>query len=307
MIVTSLGLSIKHRALLWKVASYACFAVMAALIRFLATFQDDPLPPVELAFFEFLFGGACLLLLRGITWRNMPSPFSIPWTKLIVIRSFIATAGITLWCVALKYAPLPMLSVFKLLGPVITVVAAHVFLKETYHPGRFWALILGLLGTALLFWHQFQYVLQPWNPTASIWSRAWVPFAALLLLSCSHLFAKKILKTFSPWETTFGLLWWGTLFLLLPTCWVWVTPMVQHLPWLGALGLCSGLAYICLHQALQLADLSYLMPLSIVRFAFGTFLGYCCFGETLPPLLVAAVGGVVWITVGLLRHEKPEP
>jgi drug/metabolite transporter (DMT)-like permease len=296
----------KKQALAWKVLSYACFAVIAALIRHLSTLSDAPLPPFELAFFELAFGAILLGALgwaaseRGAPWRR-----PIPHTPLALGRALFASIGIGLWCVSLKYIPLPTLSLFKLLSPLLTVFAARVFLKETLNYGRLMALGLCLGGTCLLFFQHFQTV---WKDVFYGLDNGWgalIPLLALGALSASHLMAKQLLRQVdSSLDATLSLLCWGSLFLLVPTVLTGVLPTWNHLPWLGLLGLLSGTAYYALNCALQLADISYLMPLSIVRFVFGSLLGYLCFGEVLQPVLAVAVGGLVLLTIGFLRYEE---
>ncbi|MGL5720413.1 MAG: DMT family transporter [Alphaproteobacteria bacterium] len=290
----------KKQALGWKVLSYACFAGIAALIRHLSTHGEDPLSPFELAFFELCFG-AIFLGVAGFS--SLKSARFILSSPLALTRAFFASIGIGLWCVSLKYIPFATLSVFKLLSPLLTVFAAHLFLKEHLKNGRLIALGLCLAGTCLLFFKHFQTV---WSGNSFDLSYGWytfVPLIALGALSASHLMAKQVLKQVESWAATLSMLVWGSLFLSIPTVLLGTFPTWNQLPWLGFLGLLSGFAYYALNRALQLADISYLMPLSIVRFVFGSLLGYVCFGETVSPVLVLAVGGIMLMTVWFLRYE----
>lgn len=301
MVSVLLQSSQKKQALGWKMLSYACFAGIAALVRYLSTHGENPLSPFELAFFELCFG-AIFLAVAGYSSLKLDT-WSIPSSPFALARAFFASVGIGLWCVSLKHIPLSTLSVFKLLSPLLTVFAAHLFLKEHLKNGRLIALGFCLVGTCLLFFKHFQTI---WRENSFELSYGWYTFAPLIALgalSASHLIAKQVLKQAGSWDATLSMLIWGSLFLSVPTVLLGSLPTWDQLPWLGFLGLLSGVAYYALNRALQLADISYLMPLSIVRFIFGALLGYACFGETVPPVLVLAVGGIMLMTVWCLRYE----
>ncbi|MGL5784292.1 MAG: DMT family transporter [Alphaproteobacteria bacterium] len=290
----------KKQALGWKVLSYACFAGIAALVRHLSTFGEDPLSPFELAFFELFLGA---IFLGAVGFSSLKSARPIFSSPLALTRAFFASIGIGLWCVSLKYIPLATLSVFKLLSPLLTVFAAHLFLKEPVKRKRFTAFGLCLAGICLLFYQHFQAV---WNENffgLTHRGYAFIPLLALGALSASHLMAKQVLKQVESWDATFSMLVWGSLFLSIPTVLMGTFPTGDQLPWLVFLGLLSGLAYYALNRALELADITYLMPLSIVRFVFGALLGYVSFDETVSPILILAVGGMMLMTVWFLRYE----
>lgn len=287
------------QAALWKVLSCTCFAVISGLVHVLTRFPEK-LPPCEIAFFQT--GLAALFLWLFWFWRS-PEKISLALEQsyLAYARAFCLAAGTTLWFTALKYLPLADIAAFKLLSPLIVILGACLFLKERLSPQRL--LVLGgcLVGAGFLFQKEFAKGWQGDTHTAS-WA-IFLPLLALLAFATSSLLAKRLLKKDSPQKVTFSLLILTTPLLGLFSSLDWVTPSASHFFLLFLMGILSSVAYYTFNKALELADLTYLMPFGLTRFIVSTFISCVIFGESLSiPLLGGAII-IVWLSFWLLRSE----
>lgn len=287
------------QAALWKVLSCSCFAVISGLVHTLARFSEK-LPPCEIAFFQTGLA-AFFLWLFWFGRLSKVNSLTLHQPLLAFARACCLAIGVSLWFTALKYLPLADIAAFKLLSPLIVMVSARLFLKEPLSVSRLFALGGCLIGAAILFQKEFS---KGWQGDAHGASWAiFLPFVALVAYAASTLLAKRLLKKDNPQKVTFSLLILATPLLGLFASFEWITPSLSHLPFLGAMGFLSGIAYYSLNKALEYADITYLMPFGLTRFVVSTLLAYIVFGETLGlPVLSGAVL-IVLTSFWLLRTE----
>lgn len=104
---------------------------------------------VMLSGWQFLFGGAVMILLGFAAGGRITQNGGIKGILMIIYLAFISAAAYTIWGILLKYNPVSKLSVIGLMNPVFGVLLSAVFLgeaAEAFSRKNLFALILVCVG-----------------------------------------------------------------------------------------------------------------------------------------------------------------
>ena len=104
---------------------------------------------VMLSGWQFLFGGAVMILLGFAAGGRITQNGGINVILMIIYLAFISAAAYTIWGILLKHNPVSKLSVIGLMNPVFGVLLSAVFLgeaAEAFSRKNLFALILVCVG-----------------------------------------------------------------------------------------------------------------------------------------------------------------
>ncbi|PCH56769.1 MAG: hypothetical protein COC15_02640 [Legionellales bacterium] len=260
---------------LWKEASFMCFACIYGIMRYLGGGSsidiDIALGAASMVFFQNLFGTTVMLiptikigLVKSLHTNNF---------RLQVARAITAVLGILLWALAMKYMPVIQVVALRFSGLIFTVIGAKLFLKEQIDLHRGIAICCCILGTGIItridnvFCSTFELV-------------TLLPIASAVCTTASKIFAKKLINAGDTPQTMTTYI----LLLMVPISFAialfdWQTPSLVHLPWLALMGLFGAGAHFCFSHAYKLADVTFLMPFKFSKLIFGTAISYFIFVE----------------------------
>jgi drug/metabolite transporter (DMT)-like permease len=286
---------------LWKILACGCFALINGLVRALASSQGPglaltPLPPQMLMFFQNLFGSLILWpLLSGRIFD-----FKTTYKALHALRIMTAVLGVYLWYSALQYLPIAEAVALSFLGPIFTVVAARLFLKEQFTPYKIYAVLISMLGAFLIA-----------RPDRGLFQAAKFSWAYALPLGSALLWAANTLitrKLAALGEGASRLALYLLLFMtpmsFLSCVGAWTTPELNHWPFLMGLGALAALAHYALGRAYTIAEVGFLMPFGFSKFFLSAFIGYILFAEK-PATWSLWLGTlIIFSSICLLTHEK---
>ncbi|MGE3319361.1 MAG: DMT family transporter [Candidatus Berkiella sp.] len=281
----------------WKIAGFACYAGLNAIARYLSggasTQLESPLPVPVIVFCQDWV--ALLLLLPFIVKRAQVSlrPAHLPLHLFRVICSAVA---IIAWYYTLQFMPLAQAVALSIVGPLMGVFGARLFLQERFGWVR-WAIILMSLSGAC-------FVVKPGNAFISNKSNM---TGLLCLITASLFFAMAKLATRRLavlGESATALTSYLFIFIvpvsLIPALLHWITPEAFHWPWLLLAGVLTAMAIYCVSNALVHAQVSFLAPFDICQFIMNALIGYVAFMELPAPwsiwLILAFLGFSVTFT-----------
>ncbi|WP_298567789.1 DMT family transporter [uncultured Aliiroseovarius sp.] len=185
-----------------------------------------------------------------------------------ILRVALAAGGVQLWTLGLAHVPIWQAIALILLSPFFVTLGAGLVLRETVSIHRWGAVILGIIGGAV--------ILEPWSDRFEL--VALLPVGAAALWAASSVVTKFLTRADGPETVTIYLLVLlspinaalalGTGFTL-PTGAIWLV--------VGA-GLLTALAQHVLVRAYSLADAAFLQPFDHLKLVFNVLLGFVVFG-----------------------------
>ena len=281
------------RAIGLKLAAVASFVMMATCIKATA----PHVPAGEAAFARALFAIPVIvgwLVLRhdlgtGLKTRR---PLAHAWRGLIGSTAMLTGFG------ALMLLPLPQATALSYAIPILTVVLAVIVLGERIRMVRVSAVVLGIVGIAIILWPEL---------VASDAADARTLGVTLALVSAflgatAQVFVRRLVQTeetpaivfyFMVSATLVGLLTWPTgLF------GEWVVPTPLEAALLVSSGLLGGFGQAFLTSAYRYGDASLIAPFDYASMIFALVIGYAIFGEI--PRVSTLIGALVVIAAGAL-------
>jgi len=207
-------------------------------------------------------------------------------------RNVVHYTGQALWLYALTLIPLAHLISIEFTAPLWTAVLAFTFLGERLSATKIAALLLGLVGVAVIV-----------RPGATTMDPGHlIVLAAALCFGISVVMVKSLTKTESVVAIIFWMLVIQSVIGLAPAIWTWRWPSSAIWPWIGVAAFCGSFAHYCMAQALSNADATVVMPMDFLRVPLTALVGYLLYSETIDT--VTALGAVLILFANLLNLQK---
>ena len=224
-----------------------------------------------------LFGLA--FLLPGII-QSKCEIFRTEKLWLHVIRGLNGLASMTIWFYVITIMPLSEAVSVSFVIPIITTIAAIIFLKEKVTTKSWIAIFIGFTGILV--------ILRPGFNQFHI--GYFYSFISVILWSASNIMVKMITKT----EKINTIVAYTSLVMLIasiPLAIPYIKPIsFENLIWFAALGLVSNLVYVFISTSYSKADLSIVQPFDFTRLIFTAIISYFAFDEVID----------IWVIIGSL-------
>jgi drug/metabolite transporter (DMT)-like permease len=238
----------------------------SSLLHLGVRFVGAELPSIEVVFLRAVF---TLLMTAPFVFR----PGKVAWRTnnlwLQVVRGAIGVASMWTWYYALANMPLADAGVLSFTTPIFITIGAALYFRETVGFVRSSAVVLGLIGAAV--------VLKPGFETISLAAVAAV--GSSILWALSLLIAKGLTRFDSPITISFYQPLMIAPIAGLAVIPVWVMPSGQAWLALVGMGAVAAVGNFCYVQALKMVDASTLMPADYVRLLWMVSWGYIFFSE----------------------------
>ncbi len=197
-----------------------------------------------------------------------------------IFRGANSLASMLVWFYVITILPLSEAVSISFIVPILTTVAAVIFLKEKVQSKSWIATVIGFLGILIILRPGFK----EFNP-AYFYS-----FAAIILWVVTNVIIKVMTKTEKP-QTIVAYMSLIMFVASIPIAFPYIKPIgFESLCAFILLGLVSNLAHICISNSYAKADLSMLQPFDFTRLIFTAIISYFAFGEVID----------FWVIVGSL-------
>ena len=286
------------RGIALKVAAVTVFIAMASCIKATA----PSVPPGEAVFFRSFF--AMPVIVAWLMFRHdWPGGLRTgnPWGH--VWRGLVGVSAMMMGFAALGLLPLPQVTAIGYAVPVFTVILAALFLGERIRAFRITAVLLGLVGVAIVLWPELM--------ASGVEASEARALGALLALGSAvgASVAQVLVRRLVEKEDTPAIVFYFSLsasvigLLSLPAGSLglardWVVPSGWEAALLVAAGVLGGLGQIALTAAYRYADASTIAPFEYVSIVLAIAIGYAAFGEV--PTAWTLAGVAVVIAAGIL-------
>ena len=265
------------------------FTASHGIIRHIGGFGVE-LHPFEIAFFSNLFSALFYIPLFIKSGVQILHTGNLP---LHIFRSIFNAASLIAFYTALTLTPLADVTALALAGPLFVTVGAVFFLGEIIRVRRWIALSFGAIGALI--------IIRPGFESIS------VGFLFVILSSIcaagSKLLAKHLTHSDSAVTCSAYVAILQTPITFICALFVWVTPSLEQLSWLAAIGILVAMAHISMVQAYKYADVSAMEPFVFLRLIWAASIGLLAFGEF--PGIWIWVGGAIIVAASsyIARRE----
>lgn len=173
------------------------------------------------------------------------------------------------WFVALTLIPLAQLVAIEFTMPIWSAVLAVVFLGERMDGRKWLAVVLGLVGVAVIV-----------RPSAGT-----VDVGQLIALACALGFAvsvvlvKSLTRTDAAIAVSFWMLVVQSAIGLVPALLVWHWPTATVWGWVLVVAFCGTYSHYCFARAMQHADATVVVPMDFLRVPLTALVGWLVYSE----------------------------
>lgn len=260
--------------ILWMLVTGLCFVAVTALVKSMG----PVMPPTQSAFLRYVLGMVFLIPMLGDVRRAKLTPRQ--W-KLFTFRGLFHAIGVSLWFYAMTRIPIAELTAINYLAPVFVSIGAALFLGERLAARRIFAVIVALLGTAV--------ILRPGFRAVSDGHIAMLLAAAVF--SGSYLLAKIMTDEVKPTVVVFMLTIFVSLGLAPLAALDWVTPTWGQVGVLALVAMFAQAGHYTMTLAFAAAPVTVTQPITFLQLVWATLLGLLVFSE--PVDLWVVLGGVL--------------
>lgn len=173
------------------------------------------------------------------------------------------------WFVALTLIPLAQLVSIEFTMPIWSAVLAVLFLGERMDGRKWLAVVLGLVGVAVIV-----------RPSAGT-----VDVGQLIALACALGFAvsvvlvKSLTRTDAAIAVSFWMLVVQSAIGLVPALLVWHWPSATVWGWVLVVAFCGTYSHYCFARAMQQADATVVVPMDFLRVPLTALVGWLVYSE----------------------------
>lgn len=263
-----------------------CFVAVTVLVRYVGT----RIPAPEAAFIRYVAG---TLFLAPAVLKLLLGNAQVVASKTMMIRGVVHGIGVCLWFYAMARIPIAEVTALSYLTPILMTIGAALFFNEKLYARRIIAICFGLLGVLI--------ILRPGFTEISIGQIAQLLTAPLF--AASLLLTKKLTATEQLTTIVASLSIICSITLMPLALMNWVTPTPLELGLLILTGLMATIGHIVLTQALSLAPVSVLQPVSFLQLLWATLFGVLLFGESIDAFVIAG-GTVLVFSVSYIAHRE---
>ena len=284
-------------AIFWMLVTGFCVVAVTALVKYMG----DRIPPAEAAFLRYLLGLVFLLPMLPALRAAHLTPRQL---RLFSMRGVFHTGGVILWFYAMTRIPIAEVTAMNYLAPVYVSIGAALFLGERLALRRIAAIVVALIGTAVILRPGFREV----APGHMAMLFCAVSFAG------SYLIAKIMADEAKP-AVVVAMLSIVVTLCLAPFAlanWVWPTWGETGLLFLVACFATAG--HYTMTMAFAAAPVTVTQPVTFLQLVWAVLLGALVFAEPVDiwviiggALILAAVSFITWREAVLKRRPITPP
>ncbi|MCE9657641.1 MAG: DMT family transporter [Burkholderiales bacterium] len=173
------------------------------------------------------------------------------------------------WFMALTMIPIAQVVAIEFTMPIWTAIIAVSFLGERLGAARIAAVVLGLVGVAV--------IVRP--ATGHPDPGQLIALAAAVGFAISVSMVKALTRSDSAVAIIFWMLVVQSAIGLLPAAFVWRTPPPAVLPWIVVIAVCGTYSHYCMTRALQHAEATTTVPMDFLRVPLSALAGWLVYSE----------------------------
>lgn len=197
-----------------------------------------------------------------------------------MLRNVVHYAAQYGWFVALTLIPLAQVVSIEFTMPIWSAALAVVFLGERMSGRKWFAVLLGLVGVAVIV-----------RPGAGeIDMGQLIALASAFGFAISVVLVKSLTRTDAAVAISFWVLVVQSAIGLVPGLMVWQWPSAQAWGWVVVVAFCGTYSHYCFARAMQHADATVVVPMDFLRVPLTALVGWLAYSEGLDLFTLLGVG-----------------
>jgi drug/metabolite transporter (DMT)-like permease len=212
-----------------------------------------------------------------------------------ISRNLVHYAAQLGWFFALTLIPLGQVVSIEFTMPIWTAILAASFLGERMNLAKILAIVLGLLGVAIIVRPGASEI----NPGQLIALGAAVGFGVSIAM----------VKSLTRTEATLRILFWMIIVQgaagFLPSLYVWQWPSAYAWGWLVVIAFCGTFSHYCMARAMLYADATVVVPMDFLRVPLSAAAGWLLYAEHLD--IFTVLGAALILAGNLLNLKSSNP
>jgi drug/metabolite transporter (DMT)-like permease len=184
------------------------------------------------------------------------------------------------WFAALMLIPLAQVVAIEFTMPIWAAVLAVAFLGERMNSLKWFAVLLGLVGVAVIV-----------RPDAGEFnSGQLIALASAVGFAIAIVLVKSLTRTDAAVAISFWMLVIQSVIGLVPALLVWQWPSAETWGWMVVVAFCGAYSHYCFARAMQHADATVVVPMDFLRVPLTALLGWLVYSERLDLFTALGVG-----------------
>lgn len=196
------------------------------------------------------------------------------------LRNVVHYAAQYGWFVALTLIPLAQVVSIEFTMPIWSAALAVVFLGERMSGRKWLAVLLGLVGVAV--------IVRP--GTGELDTGQLIALASAVGFAVSVVLVKSLTRTEAAVAISFWMLVIQSAIGLVPAVLVWQWPSTQVWGWVVVVAFCGTYSHYCFARAMQHADATVVVPMDFLRVPLTALVGWLAYSERLDVFTALGVG-----------------
>lgn len=270
----------------WMLVTGLCFVAVTAMVKYMG----PRVPPAEAAFLRYLLGTVFLLpMLPSVRAAHLTRR---QW-RLFTLRGVFHSVGVMLWFYAMTRIPIAEVTAMNYLAPVYVTIGAALFLGERLAARRIAAVVIALLGAAVILRPGFR-VVEPGHVAMLI---------AAVVFAGSYLLAKIMADEVKATVVVAMLSIFVTIGLAPFALADWVTPSPGDLGLLFAVACFATTGHYTMTLAFAAAPVTVTQPITFLQLVWAVLLGALVFAEPVD-IWVIMGGGLILASVTFITWRE---
>lgn len=279
------------RGIMFKITSVIAFVGMQTCIKS----AGPDIPAGQITFYRSAFAVVPIILYLAYQ-RELSGAFYTASPMGHLKRGFLGIISMVFGFYGLVHLPMPDAIAIGYSSPLIAVIFAAIFLKETVRVYRWTAVFFGMLGVVIISWPKLTMFEQ-----GGMGSEQAVGAAAVIISSILGAFAMMQTRQLVRTEKTATIVLYfsvsGAVFSLISIPFGWTDLSVSEKLFLIGSGLCGGVGQILLTESYRNADVSTVAPFDYTSILLGIAIAYVLFGDI--PTMTMLIGTAITVSAGL--------
>jgi drug/metabolite transporter (DMT)-like permease len=187
------------------------------------------------------------------------------------------------WLMALTMIPLAQVISIEFTMPIWTAILAVTFLGERMGLWKNLAVVLGLVGVAI--------IVRPFEGSVNVGQL--IALAASLGFATSVIFVKSMTRHDKVVVILFWMMVIQSIMGLAPAIYEWRAPSLYAWGWLLVIAFCGTYSHYCMTHALLYADTTVVVPMDFLRVPLAALTGWLVYAERVDLLTVLGAGMIL--------------
>jgi drug/metabolite transporter (DMT)-like permease len=279
------------RGILLKIASVTVFVGMQTSIKL----AGDDIPAGQITFYRSAFA-----LIPILTYLMLIGQLGTGFKTVNVFghvkRGLIGICAMACGFYGLVHLPMPDAIAIGYAMPLIAVVFAAIFLRETVRLYRWSAVAVGLVGVVIISWPKLT-LLRDGGMASVAATGALAVLASAALGAAAMLQVRQLVREEKTATIVLYFSIIATLISLISIPFGWSDLSNTQLGLLALAGVCGGAGQILLTESYRHADISTIAPFEYTSILFGSAIGFALFGDL--PSIHTLVGTIIVAGAGI--------